>query len=351
MSPSRSAVKVRRGLLIGAGYFAQFQAEAWKRLPGARIIAVADSHPGRARAFARRHGFRRAYTSAASALAEEGPDFVDIVTRPETHLELTSLAASHGAHVICQKPMAPALHDCLAMCAACERAGVRLLIHENWRWQPWYRESKRWLDQGWLGQPVHASFYWRSGDGRGAEPYALQPYFQTMPRLLVYESLVHVLDTYRYLLGDLEVVDCQLGRINPVIAGEDLAWIQVRFRNGGVVGRIDGNRVTGPVPAPVTMGSLILEGQEATLRLAGDGTLWVARRGQEEEQVPFEPTTAGYRGDSVYAAQAHLLEALSSGQASESDGRDYLKTVALVEDCYRLAGAVTEVVDPVLNEQ
>src|SRR5262249_26995714 len=141
-----------------------------------------------------------------------------------------------------------------------------------------------------------------------------------------------------------------LGRINPVIAGEDLAWIQVRFHNGAV-GRIDGNRVTGPVPAPVAMGSMVLEGQEATLRLAGDGTLWVTRRGQEEEQVPFEPTTAGYRGDSVYTAQAHLLQALTSGQSSESDGRDYLKTVALVEDCYRLAGPVTEVADPVSNEQ
>ena len=46
----------------------------------------------------------------------------------------------------------------------------------------------------------------------------------------------------------------------------------------------------------------------------------------------------GYKGDSVFATQAHLLHALQTGAPSESDGRDYLRTASLVEACYQLSG-------------
>jgi D-apiose dehydrogenase len=96
-----------RGVMIGAGYFAGFQAEAWRRVEGAHLVAVADPQPERAEAFARQWDIPVVYTDPAEMLAVERPDFADIVTRPETHPELTALAAAHDAHVICQKPMAP----------------------------------------------------------------------------------------------------------------------------------------------------------------------------------------------------------------------------------------------------
>ena len=205
-----------KGVLIGAGYFAQFQAEAWKRLDG-RLLAVADLAPGKAEEFAAKHGILRAYKSAEAMLDAEKPDFVDIATRPDTHLPLTKLAAQRGIHVICQKPMAPTMSDCIAMCEACEQSGVRLLIHENWRWQPWYREAKRIIDGGTLGSLQSLSFDWRAGDGTGPEPYPVQPYFRQMPRLLVFEALVHMLDTFRFLAGELRVTECETRRVNPVI--------------------------------------------------------------------------------------------------------------------------------------
>src|SRR5262245_46584262 len=122
-----------RGVLVGAGFFARFQAEAWKRIAAAEIVAVVDSVPDKARAFAAEFSIPRAYESATEALDRERPDFVDLATRPESHLELTCAAARRGVHVICQKPMAPSWVDCVGMVEACEGAGVRLLIHENWR--------------------------------------------------------------------------------------------------------------------------------------------------------------------------------------------------------------------------
>lgn len=317
--------------MIGAGYFAHFQAEAWQRMPGASIAAVADALPGKAQAFARQYGIPRGYESVAEMLDAEQPHFVDIVTRPETHRELTIAAAARGLHVICQKPMSPCMDDNIAMCEVCEAAGVRLMVHENWRWQPWYREAWRLIQSGVIGSLRHLAFDWRSGDGTGPEPFAAQPYFRDMPRLIIYESLVHILDTFRYLAGELVVSRCQTRRVNPAIAGDDWAEIDCQFASGAS-GFIHGDRQSGPWPAPVAMGCMEIRGDSGTLRIAADGQVFL-----NEAWQPFVPPTTGYKGDSVLGTQQHFLECLVSGQPCESDGREYLKTAALVEDCYRLA--------------
>ena len=117
------------------------------------------------------------------------------------------------------------------MVESCASRGVRLLIHENWRWQPWYREAKRLISEERLGRVFHLGFRMRTGDGRGPAPYTHQPYFRQMPRLLLYETGVHFLDTFRFLGGEMESVFCQTDRINPAIQGEDCALLFVSFVN------------------------------------------------------------------------------------------------------------------------
>jgi D-apiose dehydrogenase len=325
-----------KGVLIGAGFFARYQAEAWQRISAAHIAAVADPVPGKAAAFAEQFNIPRADINIEEMLCREKPDFVDVATRPEPRLELVRLAASMGIQVICQKPMAPGWDDCLAMVDLCEKAGVRLLIHENWRWQPWYRETKKIIQSERLGPLFQIAFQWRTGDGRGPDPYPVQPYFKEMPRFLVYESLVHILDTFRYLGGDLSRVYCQNRKVNNRIAGEDHSLIQVTFETG-MPGLIDANRISGPPPAPVAMGAMTVEGDRALLRVAPDGRIHLQDHGREEMPHPFSPPETGYKGDSVHATQLHLIECLLSGMRSESEGRDYLKTVAAMEACYTSA--------------
>jgi predicted dehydrogenase len=271
--------------LIGGGYFAQFQAEGWQRIPAAEIVAVADAAPGKAQAFANQWQIPRAYESVAEALDRERPDFVDIATRPAAHLPLVREAASRGIHVICQKPMAPTLDECRAMVETCEGAGVRLLIHENWRWQPWYREVKRILESGALGRVFQFSAQWRTGDGRGEKPYPTQPYFSEMPLLLVYETLVHVLDTFRFLGGELASLYCVNRRVNPILAGEDQSLILATFKSG-VPGLIDGNRISGPVPAPVAMNTLTVEGARGMLRMSATAAYFSPNTASQKSRYP-----------------------------------------------------------------
>jgi predicted dehydrogenase len=322
-----------KGVMIGAGRFARFQAEAWRRIESAQIVAVADAAPGYAEEFSDRFGIARAYRDAAEMLERERPDFVDIVTRPDSHLEVVKLAAQFGSSVICQKPMAPSREECVAMVKVCADANVRLLIHENWRWQPWYREIKRLLDQGAVGRPFYAGFVMRNSDGRGAEPYTAQPYFREMERLLVYEMVVHFIDTFRFLLGEFSKVFCQMGRVNPRVKGEDYTLIHFDFENGAR-GLIDANRISGPARREPISEELIVEGDRGKIRLARDCRIWLDEYGDAERPLDYAFAAEGYRGDSVSAAQRHFISCLRTGERCESEGENYLKTMATVFACY-----------------
>ena len=325
-----------RGVMVGAGFFAAFQADGWNRTPGVRIAAVCDRDEARARAFAVRWNIPAVYTDAAAMLEGERPAFLDIVTGPETHLALTRLGARAGVPVICQKPMAPTPAECQAMVEACERAGVRLLIHENWRWQPWYREIKRLADEGRFGRVFHLGFRLRNGDGRGAEPYAVQPYFRRMERFLVFETVVHFIDTFRYLAGPIRSVWCRAARVNPAIAGEDYALLVLGFTEGAN-GLIDANRISGPLPLDPTFGTFRMEGDRGMVRMTAEGRLWITGYGAPESEHVYAIPEAGYKGDSVAAIQRHFVHCLASGGRAESEGREYLETVRAVMACYESA--------------
>ena len=157
-----------------------------------------------------------------------------------------------------------------------ERAGVPLVVHENFRFQPWYREAKRLIDAGVLGALHAVAFRLRPGDGQGPRAYLdRQPYFQHMPRFLVVETAIHWIDTFRYLMGEVEAVTARLRRVNPVIAGEDAGYLIFEFA-GGATGLFDGNRLNDHVAANPrrTMGEMWLEGSGGVLRLDGDARLW-----------------------------------------------------------------------------
>lgn len=85
------------------------------------------------------------------------------------------------------------------------------------------------------------------------------------------------------------------------------------------------------------MNGLTIEGDAGTLRVSPDGRMWLAEHGRSEQEHLFWASNAGYKGDSVFATQEHLLSCRRSGQPSKSDGRDYLKTVQAVFACYRSA--------------
>ena len=329
--------RVIRVAVVGAGYFSQFHYDAWRRIPGIEIVGICDTNIARAKA--RQVDFPGAVfvADAAKMLDRTRPDLLDIVTPPNSHLDLVALGAARGVAMICQKPLAPTYEEAERIVETAERAGVLLVAHENFRFMPWYREASRLLRDGALGTPLAISFRLRPGDGQGPHAYLdRQPYFQKMRRFLIHETAIHFIDTFRYLMGEVSGVFARLRRINPAIAGEDAGYVLFEFANGAS-GVFDGNRHVDHSARDMrlTMGTMLVEGSKAVLRLDGDGRLWLKSRGGEERAHPCEWMRLGFGGDCVRALQAHVIVHLRDSKVIENDARSYLRNIAIEEAVYR----------------
>lgn len=328
-----------RGAGIGAGYFAPFQYEAWTRIPEVEIVAISNPTEEKARVIMASSGVPSYYGDWRQMFDRERPDFVDIITPPETHEEICVEAARRGIHIICQKPLAPTLAAGRRMVDAAAEAGVRFMVHENWRWQPWYRAVKAIQSAGTIGDFTHLHFLMRLGDGWGEQAYlARQPFFRDYPRLLVYETGVHFIDTFRYLLGEATAVFAQLRRLNPLIQGEDSGQVFLKFESGATA-IWDANRyneVEAESPR-FTFGQLRVDGLGGHLSMDTEANLRLKVLGEPGRDVEYVRDNTHFAGDCVYALQRHFVECMLTGREFESNGRDYLRTVSLVEAVYESA--------------
>jgi predicted dehydrogenase len=328
-----------RGALIGCGFVSQHHLAGWPHVPGAALAAICDVRPERlawARGLAPE---ARQYLDAETMLAEERLDFVEICTRPNAHRPLTELASRHGAHVLCQKPVADTRDELLAMMSACDHAGVRLMIHENWRFRAWYRAMRAELDAGAIGSPIRVRLVHR--DTRALRPggFADQPYFAEMPRLILFEMGPHVADTARYLLGEVESVSAELGRFGPGHLGEDVATVSLRFRSGAL-GLLDLSWCATPelARAEWALNESVVEGSGGSLRLRRDGSLDLVRLDGRAERRPVSLSAADrVYVDAYIATQTHFIEGIVKGFAHETSGVETLKTMDILWAGYRSA--------------
>lgn len=326
--------------VIGLGYFSRFHLAAWAGLDGVEIIGVTDLDPSRIRWA--RDAFGVAGFADAADLLARAPDIVDIVAPPPAHADLVRMAAKRGRIVICQKPFCRDLAEAEAVTAAAETAGAELVIHENFRFQPWYRTLKAFLDAGSLGRVWQCRFALRPGDGRGPRAYLdRQPAFQTMPRLLIHETGVHFIDLFRWLFGEVVTVYADLTRLNPAIAGED-AGVMLLTHAGGARSEFDGNRLADhPTDNPRrTMGEMVVEGEGGAVRLDGAGRLWLRRFGERlEGELPLIAPVddSSFGGGCVAALIAHVAAAARGQGTLENRARDYLPVIRAAHAAYRSA--------------
>ncbi|GMG84610.1 Gfo/Idh/MocA family oxidoreductase [Paralimibaculum aggregatum] len=334
--------RVRVGV-VGAGYFGRFHLDAWARIGGAALVAVAE--PDAARAAGALAGLPegarpRVYPGVAEMLAAEALDLVDITAPPAAHPAILEAVLPRVSHAICQKPFCGGLEAARAASALAARHGTRLAVHENIRFQPWNQAARGLIEAGAIGAPYQVTFRLRPGDGQGARAYLdRQPYFRAMPRFMVHETAVHWIDTFRYLLGEMTGVWAQLRRINPAIAGEDAGVILFDFASGAR-GLFDGNRCAdhGAENRRLTLGEMWIEGAAGTLRLDGAGRLWLRRFGETEEaQQRFAWQDRHFGGDCVHRCAAGILADWRAGRPSPMEAASYIRNQEIEAAVYESA--------------
>lgn len=331
------ATRPLRVALVGTGYFSQFHIQGWMACEDVQLVGVCDRELARAQAVADQTG-AVAFADVETMLDTLKPDLLDISTPPAGRKAIVAAACARGVPMISQKPVAPTFAETAEIVAMAEAAKVPLAVHENFRFMPWYREVARLIADQSMGKIYSLAFYLRPGDGRGENAYLdRQPYFQKMERLLIHETAVHFIDTFRYLLGDIQSVYASLRRLNPVIRGEDSGVVIFDFASGAQA-IFDGNRLAEHVTDNPrrTMGEMVLEAEAGRLRLDGEGRLWMKPFGKPEYEHTFpKGIDNSFGGGAATYLQKHVVRHFREGTPLENTGPDYLIVPAVEEAIYR----------------
>ncbi|MGV3551613.1 Gfo/Idh/MocA family protein [Rhizobium sp.] len=324
-----------KGALIGCGFFAVNQMHGWNDLADVEIVAICDRDPKRLKIVGDQFGVARRYASAEAMFADGGFDFVDIATTVNSHRALVELAASHKVPTICQKPFAPTLEDAKAMVAACDQAGIPLMIHENFRWQTPILAVKAVLDSGAIGTPFWGRVSFRSG----FDVFSGQPYLAKGKRFIIEDLGIHSLDIARYLFGDATSMTARTKRVNQAIAGEDVATMLLDHANG-MTSIVDVSYASKLPEEPFPETFVEIDGDKGTLRLGKDYKLTVHGLDGTTQNIvapnllPWASRPWHNIQESVALIQKHWAERLAEGREPDTSGRDNLKTFALVEAAY-----------------
>ncbi len=321
--------------LIGCGFFAQNQLQAWRDIIGVDVVALCDTNTSHLNETGARFDIDQLYTDADAFFADIEFDIVDIATTVQSHKYLVEMAARHNKHVICQKPFAEWMDDARAMVNAVEATGKTLMVHENFRWQSAVRAVIYEVRKGTIGDPFFGRVSFRSG----YDVFSGQPYLREGARFIIEDLGIHILDIARALFGDVARLSATTRRINPMINGEDVATMLLEHENG-VTSIVDCSYATQRTPETFPESLIEVDGVKGTMRLDAGYRLTVQADGHTEIR-DLSPPMLDWASkpwhniqESVLTIQQHYIDCLRVGQEPETSGRDNLRTLALVEAAY-----------------
>ena len=339
MAAPRERSKPLKVALAGAGMISWHHLVGWRNMgERVRVVAVCDPDAAKGAKRAEEFSIPHVYRDADAMFATEAIEALDVASPRQTHAGWVEAAAARGIAVLCQKPMTPTFAESEALVRSVEGKS-RFMAHENWRFRPWYRELKRWIVAGELGDVLLARMaIITSGmlpDASGRRPsFERQPFMQHEERLMIAEVLIHHLDVMRFLCGELSVVAARAARTIADVRGETLAAIFLETAAGAPV------EVTGTMAAPGYASRppdrLEIVGSKASATFADS----------ELRLLGPAPRSQRYDKDRGYQASfdgviAHFIDCLESGAPFETDASENLATLRLVEDAYAAAGLHT----------
>ena len=328
--------KIQRIAVIGTGYFSQFHYDAWRRLK-VNLVGVCSFDQKKARLVASSFKNCNFFFDFEKMIKLTNPTLIDIITPPTEHLKIIKKISKYGIDIICQKPFTNSLEEAKSVLDLAKKSGIKIIVHENFRFQPWHIQIKKMLKEKIIGKPFQITFKMRPGDGRGQNAYLnRQPYFQKMKKFLIHETGIHFIDLYRFFFGEINSVAAFLFKLNKNIQGEDQGFVIFQFKNG-IKGIFDANRLSDHIAEDrrLTIGDLFLEGEKGTIRLDGNGNIFFRKfLSNNEKKINYSWSNKGFAGDSVYFFQKHVIEQLNKNKTINSQIEKYLINIKIEEAIY-----------------
>lgn len=242
-----------------------------------------------------------------------------VISAPNNaHTELCIRAAEAGKHVFVEKPITNTIEESRQVVAACEKAGVTLMVGHSSRRLGGHRTQKEWIENGKVGGLVGI-------EGNISNPIGLDVaegtwlwYKAESPAGALSQLGVHLVDTFLYLGGPIKRVSSFLGR--QFTRGEipDVTNTIVEFESG-VQGYVGSNfaspRWTFFVNVYGTQGNLFYDRFEGLYHKETD---------EARVAVPYDGV------DILLDELDHFADCVRTGAKPETGGKEGIDALAVV---------------------
>ncbi|NIZ90461.1 Gfo/Idh/MocA family oxidoreductase [Kineococcus rubinsiae] len=312
--------------LIGAGRIGASHAGLLAtRVPGARLVAVADPRPGAAEALAAPLGARAA-AGVDDLLADPDVEAVVITASTEAHADLVVAAAAAGKGVFCEKPAGMDLADVERGIAATDAAGVVFQVGFNRRFDRSFAAARAQVEAGAIGVPQLLRSVTR--DPGLADPTRVPPW--AVFRL----TLIHDFDTLLWMNPGARPVSVYAVADALVAPGFrdagllDTAVVTIRFDNGAIA--------TAEASFSAAYGYDVrgeVFGSAGMLTIGTTASTSVVRHDATGSHAATVRSDVELFGDAYTAELAEFAAAVRGGRAPAVGGRDAHRALAVAMAC------------------
>ncbi|GAA1550574.1 Gfo/Idh/MocA family oxidoreductase [Kribbella sancticallisti] len=327
----------RRGIaLVGAGAIVDVAHLPAYRGLGLDIRGLYDVRPEQAKRVAGRHGIGRVYGSLEELLGDESVEVVDVAVVPWAQPDVVRQVIAAGKHVLCQKPFAPDLVTARELIDAATRAGVRLAVNQQLRWDEGIAAARAMVRAGWIGTPTTTSFTVDISTDWSAWDWLVRS-----DRLEIMYHSIHYLDAVRSILGDPRRVFATASRRSGQLATGETRTISTLVYDGDTraVLHVNHENTGGDQRAEFR-----IDGTEGAIR-GTLGLLYDYPHGRPDTLEVFSrvaptdgwlayPVTRRWIPWAFGGPMAGLLGWIADGTPSPTAAEDNIGTLALVQALY-----------------
>lgn len=324
--------------LVGCGRIAKRHSEllGLGQVEGASLAAVCDIVADKAKAIGEKLSIPW-FTDMHEMMRSCDIDVVVVLTESGNHARHVIELATYGKHIVVEKPMALTLSDADAMIEACERAGVRLFVVKQNRFNVPVQKLREALTAGRFGKMVMGTVrvrwcrpqaYYDQDAWRGT--WALDGGVLT-------NQASHHIDLLEWMLGEVDSVFAMTRTALVNIEAEDTAVVAVRFRSGAL-GVIEATTAVRPKDLE---GSISLMGETGTAVIGGFAVnrmeTWnfaEAEPGDDEVMTRFSVNPPNVYGFGHQAYYDHVVNCLAHGGPHMVDGLQGRRSLELINAIY-----------------
>lgn len=254
--------------LVGCGRIARKHAGnlGEGKVKDAALVAVCDLDQEKAKFYGEKYNVP--YFTDMHQMMRKMSDKIDaisILTHSGGHAQHTVELAQYGKHIVVEKPMALTLDDADRMLAACDKAGVRLFVVKQNRFNYPVVKLREALEAGRFGKLVMGTIRVRwCRDQKYYDQAAWRGTWAEDGGVFANQASHHV-DLLQWMMGEIDSVYAKATTALVDIEAEDTGVVILKFRNGAL-GVIEATTATRPKDLE---GSMSILGEKGTVEIGG----------------------------------------------------------------------------------